>query len=245
MSLIVGTRIYSFSNSHPKLCQLESWCKSTLKYADRVVIATNDRLFNEISQIVSGFKDRVSPLLINPWTGFTHPLNAIVVEANFQGANKLLLQSLEVYVSSTDVKKLNAHLTSETLVVGGKMISNHGGDQIGVQPIDGMNSPWNTLALWNLPKLNVTGFLGISSGVVKDIPGGMEEVSTISLLQQLYPSEAHAKLIALSDLKWMTNWMCEKRKNSHEQKMMTKLLRAEKQLEYSKIKRGFVTVLPE
>lgn len=245
MSLIVGTRIYSASDSHLKLCQLETWCKNTLEYADRVVIATNNQLFNEISQIVSGFEDRVCPLLINPWTGFTHPLNAIVVEANFQGANKLLLQSLEVYVSSTDVDKLNSHLNSETLVVGGKMIPNHGGERVGVQPIDGMNSPWNTLALWNLEKLNVTGFLGISSGVVKDIPGGMEEVSTISLLQQLYPSKTDAKLIALSDLKWITNWKCEKRKNSHEEKMMTKLLRAEKQLEYSQIKRGFVKVLPE
>ncbi|MGD1699119.1 hypothetical protein [Dapis sp. BLCC M229] len=245
MSIIVGTRIYSVSNSHSKLYQLESWCKNTLKYADHVVIATNDRLFNEISQIVSGFENQVSPLLIHPWTGFTHPLNAIVVEANFQGAHKLLLQSLEVYVSSKDVEKLNAYLTSDTLVVGAKMISNHGADRVGVQPIDGMNSPWNTLALWNLSKLNVTGFLGISSGLIKDIPGGMEEVSTISLLQQLYPNEARAKLIALSDLKWITNWRCEKRKNFHEEKMNSKFLRAERQLEYSKIKRGYVTVLPE
>ena len=244
-NLIVGTRIYSFSNSHPKLCQLESWCQETLKYAAHIVIATNNQLFNAIKQIVSVFEDKVSPLLIHPWTEFTHPLNTIIVEANFRGVNKLLLQSFEVYVSSTDVEKLNYYLTSDTLVVGGKMISNHGGYQPGVQPINGMNSPWNTLALWNLSKLNVTGFIGISSGLIKDIPGGMEEVSTISLLQQLYPNQAQAKLIALSDLKWMTHWRCDKRQNYHEQKMMTKLLRAEKQLEYSKIQRGAVTVMLE
>ena len=244
-NLIVGTRVYSFSNSHPKLCQLESWCQETLKYAAHIVIATNHQLFNEINQIVSVFEYQVSPLLIHPWTEFTHPLNAIIVEANFRGANKLLLQSFEVYVSSTDVEKLDSYLTPETLVVGGKMISNHGGYQRGVQPINGMNSPWNTLALWNLSKLNVTGFIGISSGLIRDIPGGMEEVSTISLLQQLYPNQAQAKLITLSDLKWMTHWRCEKRQNYHEQKMITKLLRAEKQLEYSKIQRGAVTLMLE
>ncbi len=245
MSLIVGTRIHSASSTYaPEFSYLENWCSQVLEYADYVVIATNNQLFHQISKIVSAFGDRVHPLLINPWKGFAHPLNAIVCEASFLDNDKLLLQSVEVYISSTDVEILNSHLTSDTLVVGAKMISTHGGDA-GVKPLDGMTSPWNTLALWNLSRLNVTGFLGVSSGLLKDVPGGMEEVSTISLLQQLYPNETHAKLALLSDLKWMTAWKDKERQKSHEQKMFTKLSRAEKQLEYSRIQRGVVTVLGE
>ncbi|NEO49792.1 MAG: hypothetical protein F6K55_39125 [Moorea sp. SIO4A3] len=89
-----------------------------------------------------------------------------------------------------------------------------------------MTSPWNTLALWNLSKLNITGFLGISSGLIKDVPGGMEEVTTISLLQQLYQNQAQAKLVKLSDLKWITTWNSQERQKYHQKKMLTKFLRA-------------------
>ncbi|NET60611.1 MAG: hypothetical protein F6K47_32075 [Symploca sp. SIO2E6] len=243
MSLILGTRIHSSSGiSIPELSQLENWCCKALEYADYVVIATDYQLFNQISQIVSVFGDRVHSLLVNPWKGFAHPLNAIVVEATFLGGNQLLLQSLEVQISPIDVGTLRSHLTSDTLVVGARMIESHGGDA-GIKPINGMTSPWNTLALWNLPKLHVTGFLGISSGLIKDIPGGIEEVTTISLLQQFYPNQAHAKLVNLSQLKWITLWKDTERKKYHEQKMSSKLVRAEIQMNYFKVQRGFVRVL--
>jgi hypothetical protein len=243
MSVIVGTRIHGALPTYtPEFSRIENWCAKTLEYADYVVIATDTHFFNKISRIVSVFGERVQTLLINPWQGVAHPLNMIVCEATFLGGNKLLLQSLEVYVSSTDVKTLNSHLTSDTLVVGAKMISTHGGDA-GVKPIDGMNSPWNTLALWNLSKLNITGFLEFSHGIIKDIPSGMEEVTTISLLQQLYPNEAHAKLVSLSQLKWITLWKSIERQKYHEKKISTKVWRAEIQLEYSRIQRGVVTVL--
>lgn len=122
------------------------------------------------------------------------------------------------------------------------MILNHGGDA-GIKPIDGMTSPWNNLALWNLSKLNITGFLGVSSGLLKNVPGGMEEVTTISLLQQLYPNEAQAKLIGVPQLKWVNSCKDIEYHKHHEQKVSTKLLRAEIQLEYSRIQRGIVTVL--
>jgi len=243
MSLIIGSRIHSAGGTHtPNFSRLKKWCNQVLKYADYVVIATDEYLYEDIAKTVSGFGDRVHSLLVNPWKGFAHPLNAIVYEATSLGGDKLLLQSPEVYVKATDAKILDSHLTSDTLVVGAKMILNHGGDA-GVKPIDGMTSPWNTLALWNLSKLNITGFLGVSSGLLKDVPGGMEEVTTISLLQQLYPNEAQAKLVSLSQLKWINDWKDLKRKKYHEQKMSTKLSRAEIQLKYSKIQRGIVTVL--
>ena len=146
MSLIIGTRIHSACGTHtPNFSRLRKWCNQVLKYADYVVIATDEHLFEEITQTVSCFGKRVHSLLGNPWKGFAHPLNAIVYEATSLGGDKLLLQSPEVYVNSTDVKILDLHLTADTLVVGAKMILNHGGDA-GVKPIDGMTSPWNTLA---------------------------------------------------------------------------------------------------
>ena len=243
MSLIIGTRIHSGGGTHtPNFSRLKKWCEQVLEYADYVVIATDEHLFNDIANNVLGFRNRVHSLLVNPWKGFAHPLNAIVYEATSLGGSKLLLQSPEVYVNSADIKILDLHLTVDTLVVGAKMILSHGGDA-GVKPIDGMTSPWNTLALWNLSKLNITGFLGVSSGLLKDVPGGMEEVTTISLLQQLYPNEAHAKLVSLAQLKWINDWKDIKRKKYHEQKMSSKLSRAEIQLKYSNIQRGIVTVL--
>lgn len=243
MCVITGTRIHSASATNtPLLSLFKKWCNQVLEYADYIVIATDKHLFNKINQAVSMFGDKVHLLLVEPWKGFAYPLNAIICEATSLGGSKLLLQSSEVYLTSTDTSILNSHLTSDTLVVGAKMILSHGGGA-GIKPINGMTSPWNTLALWNLPKLNITGFLGVSSGLIKNVPGGMEEVTTISLLQQLYPNEAQAKLIRLPQLKWVNSCKDIERHKHHKHKMSTKLLRAEIQLEYSRIQRGIVTVL--
>ena len=108
MSLIIGTRIHSACGTHtPDFSRLKKWCNQVLKYADYVVIATDEHLFEEITQTVSCFGERVHSLLVNPWKGFAHPLNAIVYEATSLGGSKLLLQSPEVYVNSADVKILD------------------------------------------------------------------------------------------------------------------------------------------
>ena len=180
-------------------------------------------------------------IIVNDWSKATESLNKILCQAIFLGGNKLLLQSREVNVSSADVKTLSDRLSLDTLVVGAKMISNHGG-AAGVKKIDGINSPWNTLALWNLSKLKWTGFIEVSNEKL-GIPSGMEEVITISILQQLYPNEAHAKLVELSKLNWRATWNSKERQKYHQEKMSSKLWRAEMQLKHSKVKPGVVTVL--
>jgi hypothetical protein len=244
MSLILGTRIYgNFAKYTDVFYCFSNWCRQALKYANYIVVATDNQNFAKIKRIIRdlGEGERVYPLLVNPWKGIVNPLNMIIYEANILGADHIMFQSLEVYISFRDFEILASHLTSDTLVVGAKMISTHGEDP-GTKIICGMTSPWNTLALWNLPKLNATGFLGISSGIVKSIPGGMEEVVTISLLQKLYPNEAHAKLVSISDLLWIPIWDNIERENDHKEKIITKSLRAEAQLKYLRIEPGYVIV---
>jgi hypothetical protein len=42
--------------------------------------------------------------------------------------------------------------------------------------LTGATSPWNTLALWSVPKLAVTGFLGVADGLTDKTLAGIEEV---------------------------------------------------------------------
>lgn len=46
----------------------------------------------------------------------------------------------------------------------------HGGQEKEVN-LDGRTTPWNTLAMWNLPKLALTGFLLVSDGLHPDEDG--------------------------------------------------------------------------
>ncbi len=240
---VVGTRIHSASaSSSPDLSQLGNWCKAALEYADTVIVATDDSLIGRIRRIIAPLGERARALHVSPWQGFAVPLNAIVAEASSLGGDRLLLQSLEICVPPSEVQKLHAHLTKNTLVVGAKLLDTHGGGR-GIQPLDGQTSPWNTLALWDLEKLHVTGFLGVSSGLLPGVPGGMEEVSTISLLQHLFPDRAAAKLVNLSGIGWTTAWNDEKRIHYHNKKMLTKRDRGEIQLQYLGVPRGWVTVL--
>jgi hypothetical protein len=129
----------------------------------------------------------------------------------------------------------------DTVVVGARLNPDHGGTP-GIKPIDGLTSPWNTLALWDLNKLYLTGFQAKSVESLNGIHGGMEEVPTISLLQHLYPDKAQAKVVTLQDVKWNMIWNDEKRSKYHLQKMKTKCERAEIQLKYLDLPRGMVTV---
>jgi len=137
---------------------------------------------------------------------------------------------------------LQQHLDANTLVVGAKLHPKHG-EKRGRQPLNGWNSPWNTLALWDLQKLGLTGFLTISSGNIDGIPGGVEEVVAISLLQHLKPGMMEAKLIELPTVHWDATWECALRTKYHESKMASKGERAFRQLQMLSIKDGKVTVL--
>lgn len=170
------------------------------------------------------------------------PLNAIVAEATLLGGKSLLLQSIEVQTNAVNIRLLHAQLHSDTLAVGAKLLDIHG-KTTGRQPLNGLNAPWNTLALWDLHKLNITGFLGLSNGFLNAVPAGIEEVATISLLQHLYPDTMQSKLLTLPHLQWDRLWNSQERLCYHRQKIATKMERAEIQLKHLPYPHGSVTIL--
>lgn len=238
---VVGTRIHTNGGSiFPDLSQFSPWCQGVLEYADYVLIATDDQSFQLISELSAPFK-QVCPIRVSPWCGFAVPLNTIVAEATRLKGHVLLMQSFEVFVSLQSVETMHNHLCNDTLVVGARLTPEHGGTP-GVKPIDGLTTPWNTLALWNLDKLSKTGFVEASSGVQGGMLGGMEEVSTISLLQHPFPDHAKAKVVTLPHVQWNVSWNDDQRSRYHRQKMITKRERAEMQLQHLQVPRGLVTV---
>ena len=103
--------------------------------------------------------------------------------------------------------------------------------------LTGRTCPWNTFALWNLPKLSLTGFLQVSEGLHREEGiGGIEEVCTIATLQKvLSHNTCKAKLVKI-DSPAMVEWgqdfkEDEGRREWHERKMQSKDSRARKQLD--------------
>jgi hypothetical protein len=239
---IVATRIHTNCGStFPDLSQFASWCERALEYGDYILIATDDLLFQSIRQMCAHL-ERVHAVHVSPWHGFSTPLNAIVAEAGSLNGDTLLMQSFEIFVSRLSVETMHGYLSDDTLVVGARLSPEHGGDP-GIKPIDGLTTPWNTLALWDLNKLRPTGFLDMSTALPDQIPGGMEEVPTISLLQHQSPDAAKAKIVTLSEVEWDVAWNDSQRSLYHYQKMITKHERAELQLKHLWVPRGMVTVL--
>ncbi|KAL7564615.1 hypothetical protein ACA910_017956 [Epithemia clementina (nom. ined.)] len=110
-----------------------------------------------------------------------------------------------------------------------------------VVELNGRTTPWNTLAVWNLRKLATTGFLLLSEGYLtssdKEPSYGVEEVVTIALLQQLLGKEnAVAKLVPVPGVDWDANFGADvDRQQWHESKMESKLTRAARQMELTKL----------
>jgi len=241
--LIVATRLHTSNEAIPIDTQkLQKWCTQVLTYCDELILVVDHRYYVSLQEIFTQFQEKVRVFHIHPWISFTQPLNMIVEKALAQGATKLLFQSIEVTLEKEDVAKLALHLDKETLVVGAKLHPKHGAKK-GKQPLNGWNTPWNTLALWDLQKLGLTGFLTISSGNIDAIAGGVEEVAAISLLQYLKPKTMQAKLVDLPTVHWDATWECALRTKYHESKMASKGERAFKQLQVLQIKDGKVVVL--
>ena len=104
-------------------------------------------------------------------------------------------------------------------------------------PLTGRTTPWNTHALWNVPKLALTGFLLVSEGLHlgddgREGPAGVEEACAIATLQRiLQPQNAQAKLVSIPGATWEQEFEDEKRREWHERKMLSKFTRAQRQLD--------------
>jgi len=105
--------------------------------------------------------------------------------------------------------------------------------------LTGRTCPWNTFALWNLPKLSLTGFLQVSEGLhstTGEASAGIEEACTIATLQRILPQDTvKAKLVKLlppAMVEWGQDFKNdEARREWHERKMQSKEVRAKRQLD--------------
>jgi hypothetical protein len=88
-------------------------------------------------------------------------------------------------------------------------------------------TPWNTMCVWNLDKLSLTGFLAVSD---QGKAAGIEECVAIALLQKLFPN-AVAKMVHLPEISWEESFEGDaERQKWHEEKMKSKGERAAQQL---------------
>ena len=175
----------------------------------------------------------VEVIPVTPWNKFTPALNAIVSKAAYDECDYCLMVSAETSNAPPLAvqRLLNLH-DSDTLVVGA-VLSGHDYHADSLQALNGRTTPWNTLAVWNVSKLALTGFALVAEGVHAPNPAvGVEEVSTIAVLQKvLGGSKAKAKLVPLVDVQWDQQFEDEERRKWHEAKMNSKLERAQRHLD--------------
>eukprot|EP00439_Symbiodinium_sp_Y106_P086507 s166_g33.t2 len=142
-----------------------------------------------------------------------------------KGAKYILYQSLEVCCTRDVLQRVLDHHGSDCLVVG-PVFEGHN-FRPGQQILDGRSSPWNTLALWSVRKLALTGFLCIADGL-PDVPPSMNR----EMGPHLHGSDrSRAVLLQLpphleAQLSWAANWgKDEARKKWHKYKMASKVAR--------------------
>ena len=220
----------------------------------------------------SGATDDVVPpvvlrvLPVQPWGRFAPALNALVSwacnsaaesasaasgSASASGVKRhraqILFASAETTASAAAVQALREQLDDdgETLVAG-LVLPGH--DYMGYNvetALNGRTTPWNTLALWDLHKLALTGFQLVSEGLVAvgdddenppKMIAGVEEAAAIAVLQKLLGADrAKAKLVRVSDgggVDWDRTFGGDRaRQEWHERKMESKVSRAAKQLQ--------------
>lgn len=234
---LLGTRIHAQYGTRPDLADLAAWCTSALDVADTMVVAVDLLMHDEVRDRLAPLGGRASVLLVSPWRGTTPALNAILGEASRRDIDRLIIMSREVHASRASLERLVRLVGRDVLVAGARLSEDHG-PHPGKHRIDAQTSPWNTLATWNVPLLGLTGFPAIADGR-GEVPGGMEEVVTISLLQHLYGDRASAYLVASPGVEWRPRMQ----DSAHELKMRSKSARAEAHLARMGIPPGRVTVV--
>ena len=263
--LVVATRLHLGHASHPPSSSqlyeiLSSFDRLAVTVgADHAVIAVDADekfegfdLIDEVAKICKSLRvdethaplhTIIHVLPVTPWGKFVPALNAIVSWSAKHEARYLLLASAEVQLTKSVIEVMKQKFDVEKTLVVGTVLPGHEykstgrGDEVEVA-LTGRTTPWNTNAIWNVPKLALTGFLLISEGLHPDEDGregasGVEEVCTIATLQRiLQPNHAQAKLVSIPGATWGQDFENdEKRKEWHEKKMMSKYTRAKKQLD--------------
>ena len=98
--------------------------------------------------------------------------------------------------------------------------------------LTGRTVPWNTLAVWSVTKLALTGFPFVADGLhpLNDNrtggigPAGVEESLAVALLQRALSEErAVAKLVRVGGVTWETDFGGDEgRREWHERKMRSR-----------------------
>lgn len=178
---------------------------------------------------------------VKPWGRFVHALNAAVLYAKINRFSVVQFTSLETRLSDRARHTLLEHLGDDVLVAGAVLPGHeYRPESKGALPLTGRSCPWNTAAVWDVSKLGVTGFPPIGEGNA-DVPGGVEEVSAITIRQLVDPVGSKAVLVAVPDMSWETdNFESEERRHWHEQKMASKDERPRLQLEHAGLAAGSV-----
>lgn len=181
-----------------------------------------------------GLSTQFHIITVTPWDGFSPALNALARAASRLGCNTVCFQSAEVCLSPAAMTSLMGALDRTDALVVGAQLTGHEFAQ-GAQAITGTTCPWNTLAVWRLDRLLVTGFLTISDGVGSAVgQGGVEEIATVAALQRLLgASAAKAVLLQLPASKtcWNVHFDSDSRRKQHAAKMQSKVSRAKAQLD--------------
>ena len=181
----------------------------------------------------------IHTLPVTPWGKFVPGLNALILHAktHFE-ADLILFMSAEVQLASTTVRTLCQHVSeNKNVIVAGAALNGHqyhadvsGTDGLPnrqVVPLTGRTTPWNTLCVWNLEKLSLTGF-----SMISDLgkSAGVEECVAIALLQKLFP-DSEARLVKVDGIEWEETFEDEERQKWHDAKMKSKIERPKNQLD--------------
>lgn len=182
----------------------------------------------------------VHVLPIMNW-GITTALNACIHHADSLGACYTAFCSMEVTFDSQVMSVLVSECDLDTTLVAGAALPGHDfySEELHnnrTVKATGTTVPWNTLAVWNTALLARVGFVAIGNGsTVLDAAAGIEEVSTVSVIQDLARSSVDevplCKLIRMPNtfnMKWNTNFkeMDPARYEMHRKKMNMKNVRA-------------------
>ncbi|CAF0805106.1 unnamed protein product [Adineta steineri] len=165
-------------------------------------------------------------IAIQPWIGISTPLN-ILLNHIPNDQSFILIQSVEIQCTSQHIDCLRSYLQEDNILCVGAALDGH---QIFTNdlnktylPLQGVTSPWNTFAIWNLEKLRRTGFPMCSDFVN---PSGMEDAAVIALQQKLFGGRTKNRALLIhfhNNVQWLNQFDYDQdRCSKHEIKMKSK-----------------------
>jgi len=224
--ILIGTRF--FEREPNKIEIIEGFVRQALACSDQVLVAINTE--EDKTEAINHHRLKlpgVEVFGVTPWGKFIPALNTLISKAKLKGADSILLASAEMRFSQEEFSQLKIYLDENTLVVGA-VLPGHDfqeGERVG----NGRTVPWNTFSLWNLEYLSRTGFPLISDAFFNGDKSGVEEVTTIALLQKMYPF-LKAKLIKLPGITRETDSWDKWRLERHQRELENRIRCPEAQM---------------